>query len=237
MSLDTVQTDMRVMKSELDEVWDELRALRRPASVATIGGFRPSEDPLKSWIIRGVSLPKESLPLWHGVEMFPLLQVRIDELPVVPQPLHHVAMLVVYMNRSTIPFNKPHGDGWLIREYATLDGLVPLPAVDMPYRPFPISWRKVEDDMPGWEDASELMDMTAISRDEAAADRFFQDFGPYNGMKFGGYPRDLQHSAGLDSFVFQIDSDAKSGWNWAGDGVAYFHCADGQEWRFSCQMT
>ena len=225
------------MKSQLDEAWDELIVLRRPASVATIGGFRPSDDPLKSWIIRGCQLPEEPIPLWNGDELFPLLQVRIEELPVVPASLRDAAMLVVYMNRSTIPFNRPHGEGWLIREYASLDRLISLPARDVPYRPFPISWREVDDDMPGWEDADEVMDLTPIRLDEAASDRFTYDFNRYNGTKFGGYPVCIQHSAGTEDFVFQIDSDGKSGWNWAGDGIAHFHRSDSEGWRFSCQMT
>jgi hypothetical protein len=225
------------MTSPLDAAWDELVALRRPASVATVGGFRPPDDPLASWIVRGCRLPDEGIPLWNGTALFPLLQVRIDELPVVPPTVREIAMLVVYMNRSTIPFDKPHGEGWLIREYRTLDGLVGLPARDVPYRPFPLRWRRVEDDMPGWEDADALMAFAPIRSDEAASKRFFHDFNRYDGIKFGGYPVDLQHSAGMDDFVFQMDSDPKSGWTWAGDGIAYFHRSDDGRWRFSCQMT
>ena len=169
--------------------------------------------------------------------MFPLMQVRIDELPVVPQVLRDVSMLVIFMNTKTIPFDKPHGEGWLVREYRTLDGLVSLPASGVRYRPFPMSWHRVEDDMPGWEDADGLTDLAAIREDEAASHRFFYDLNRYSGTKFGGYPTEIQHGAGPDDFVFQIDSDAKSGWNWAGDGVAYFHRAEGEDWRFSCQMT
>lgn len=225
------------MKSDLDKAWEDLRSIRRPASVAQIGGFRPPDDPITSWMIKGVGLQGERPPTWNGLEMLPLLQVRIDELPVVPPALHGVAMLVVFINRATIPFDKPHGEGWLVREYASLDGLVPMPAGDVPYRPFPIAWDKVEDDMPGWEDAWELVDLTPINYDETASSRFFSEFNRYDGTKFGGYPVEIQHGAGVGDFVFQIDSDPKSGWSWAGDGVAHFHRAEGKDWRFSCQMT
>jgi hypothetical protein len=176
------------------------------------------------------------MPLWEGTELFPLLQVRIDELPVIPPSLREVAMLVVYMNRSTIPFDKPHGDGWLVREYPTLERLISQPANDVPYRPFPLTWRMVED-MPGWEDADELFDAGPTEIGGVARDMSNYDFYPRNGIKFGGYPVPLQHSAEVKDFVFQIDSDAKSGWNWARDGVAYFHRAGENGWRFSCQMT
>lgn len=224
------------MNSEHNEPHTALATLRRSASVATVGGFRPPDDPLGSWIIRGCRLPEESMPLWEGTELFPLLQVRIDELPVIPPSLREVAMLVVYMNRSTIPFDKPHGDGWLVREYPTLERLISQPANDVPYRPFPLTWRMVED-MPGWEDADELLDAGPTEIGGVARDMSNYDFYPRNGIKFGGYPVPLQHSAEVKDFVFQIDSDAKSGWNWAGDGVAYFHRAGENGWRFSCQMT
>jgi hypothetical protein len=224
------------MNPEHDDAAAALGTLRRSASVATVGGFRPPDDPFTSWIIRGCLLPGEGLPKWKGTELFPLLQVRIDELPVVPPALQEVAMLVVYMNHSTIPFDKPHGEGWLVREYPTLYGLISQPVSDLPFRPFPLSWKAV-DDMPGWEDADELLDGIPMEVGGVARDISSYDFYPHNGIKFGGYPVPLQHSAGLEDFVFQIDSDAKSGWNWAGDGVAYFHRTSEDGWRFSCQMT
>jgi hypothetical protein len=55
--------------------------------------------------------------------MFPLLQIRIDELPVIPEQLKEIALLVLFHNMESHPFDQPHGEGWLIREYATLEGL------------------------------------------------------------------------------------------------------------------
>jgi hypothetical protein len=74
-------------------------------------------------VFKGVSLAGEGLPVWKGKPMFPLLQIRIDELPVIPEQLKEIALLVLFHNMESHPFDQPHGEGWLIREYATLEGL------------------------------------------------------------------------------------------------------------------
>jgi len=169
--------------------------------------------------------------------MFPLLQIRVDELPVIPPQLRETALLVVFLNMSTIPFDAPHGEGWLIREYPTLADLLPLPEIKTPFRPFPIQWRKVDDDAPGWDDGWEVMDLTTINEDEAATARFFAEFNRYDGTKVGGYPTGVQHEVGVTDFVFQIDSEPKVGWIWVDSGIGYFHRdVAGGEWRFSCQF-
>jgi hypothetical protein len=224
------------MSAEASQTLDQLKAKLRPASVAEIGGFRPPDDPVTSWFLKGVSRPGEGLPQWNGKPMFPLLQVRIDELPFVPPQLEHVSLLVLFHSLESYPFDKPHGEGWLIREYAGIDGLVPLPAVETPYRSFPIRWAKVTDDAPGWEDAWELLDMSAVNADKAASHSFFYDFNRYSVTKFGGYPADIQHGVGVDDFVFQIGSEEKVNWMWADNGIGYFHRSPDGEWRFSCQF-
>lgn len=219
-----------------DEALQELKRHLRQASVATVGGFRPPDNPVTSWFLRGVGRQDEGLPSWQGNPMFPLLQIRVDELPVIPPQLRDTALLVVFQNMSAIPFDAPHGEGWLIREYSSLADLVPLPRIETPYKPFPIQWRKVLDDAPDWCDGWEVMDLTAINGDEAATQRFFAEFNRYDGTKVGGYPTEIQHEVGVADFVFQIDSEPKAGWMWADRGVGYFHRATGGEWRFSCQF-
>ena len=224
------------MSAEANQTLDQLRAILRPASIADIGGFRPPADPVTSWFLKGVSRPGEGLPQWNDKPMFPLLQVRIDELPFVPPQLEGISLLVLFHNLESHPFDKPHGEGWLIREYTDIAGLVPLPVVETPYRSFPIQWGKVCDDAPGWEDAWELLDMSAVNASEAASDSFFNDFNRYARTKFGGYPADIQHSVGVADFVFQVGSEDKVNWMWADNGVGYFHRSPDGEWRFSCQF-
>lgn len=95
------------MKSESALVLEELRSKLRPASVAQVGGFRPSADPLTSRFLKGVSLAGEGLPVWRGKPMFPLLQIRIDELPVIPEQLENVALLVLFHNMESHPLTNP----------------------------------------------------------------------------------------------------------------------------------
>lgn len=224
------------MKSESALVLEELRSKLRSASVAQVGGFRPSADPLTSWFLKGVSLAGEGLPVWRGKPMFPLLQIRIDELPVIPEQLENVALLVLFHNMESHPFDQPHGEGWLIREYATLDGLELLPELATPYRAFPVRWLSVNDDAPGWEDAWDILDLSAVNDDEPASDSFFEDFSRYGGTKVGGYPAEIQHGVGLEDFVFQVGSEEKVNWMWADNGIGYFHKSPDGVRRFSCQF-
>lgn len=143
---------------------------------------------------------------------------------------------VLFHNVDSYPFDKPHGEGWLIREYADIEGLKPLPEIDTPYRSFPIRWHEVNDDASGWEDAWDLLDLSAINADKAATDSFFNDFSRYWGTKVGGYPADIQHRVGIEDFVFQVGSEEKVKWMWADNGIGYFHRSPVGEWRFSCQF-
>lgn len=224
------------MKPESALVLEELRSKLRPASVAQVGGFRPGADPLTSWFLKGVCLPGEGLPVWKGQPMFPLLQIRTDELPVIPEQLKGIALLVLFHNREHHPFDQPHGEGWLIREYATLEGLELSPDLETPYRPFPVRWVSVNDDAPGWEDAWDIIDLSEINDDTQASDSFFDDFNRYGGTKVGGYPMEIQHGVGIKDFVFQVGSEEKVNWMWADNGIGYFHRSAEGIWQFSCQF-
>ncbi|TDB27037.1 DUF1963 domain-containing protein [Stenotrophomonas sp. ATCM1_4] len=217
-------------------VLKDLRSRLRPAAVARVGGFRPPEDPTTSWFCRAVGLPGETVPQWQGEPMFPLLQVRVSELPVVPEALAGIALLVLFLNRHEYPFDRPHGEGWLIREYTRLEGLVPLQADTGPFRPFPIAWNRIDDDAPGWEDAWELVDLGPVNDDEAASNAFFNAFSRYGGTKFGGYPTEIQHGVGLQDYVFQVASEEKVGWMWADNGRGYFFRTPSGDWRWACQF-
>jgi hypothetical protein len=225
------------VKDTARKALDELRNRLRRASVAQVGGFRPPDDPRMSWFGRGVGHPGEPVPKYNGKEMFPLLQVNVSELSFVPPELSETALLVVYHNRDSHPFGKPHGEGWLIREYSSLADLVPLPSSDEPemVRPFPLRWTLVTDDAPGWEDAWSVVDMASVNEDDEARETFFSSFNRYSATKIGGYPSDIQHGVGLDGFVFQIGSEEKARWMWADNGIGYFFKSDGQ-WRWECQF-
>lgn len=224
------------MTPEARSVLDDLRRELRPASLAAAGGIRPPENPVTSWFCRGVGRPGEGLPLWEGEPLFPLLQIRIDELPYVPEQIRHLSILVLFHNLRRHPFDLPNGEGWLIREYETTENLVPLPDIEHPYKRFPIRWSRVEDDAPGWEDAWDVVDLSAVNSDETASKAFFEEFNRYYQTKVGGYPAEIQHGIGLDDFVFQVGSEEKVNWMWGDNGVGYFFRSPSREWRWSCQF-
>ncbi|MFZ6873384.1 DUF1963 domain-containing protein [Undibacterium sp. Di27W] len=217
-----------------------LRQKLRKASIATLGGFRPPADPRVSYFGAGVALPAEGLPVWNGKAMFPLLQIRVAELPFIPEQLQDIALLVLFHNDDEHPFDQPHGEGWLIREYreADLEHLQPLPPSHARYapKPFPIAWQLVEDDAPGWEDGWNVLDLDAINHDEAATDAFFDDFSRYANTKVGGYPKEIQHGAGIHDFVFQVGSEEKSRWMWGDNGIGYFFKDADGVWSWGCQF-
>jgi len=172
--------------------------------------------------------------------MFCLLQVKIDELPVIPKQLEGVKFLCVFINRKEIPWEKPHGDGWLIREYNSVENLVELPKSSLPpmLKDFPIKWSLFEKDAPHWETAWEVVDLKPIneSEDEDADQKFFFDLPRFDQTKFGGYPTEIQHYHKLENFVFQIASEEKPNWMWGDNGVAYFNRDQEGNWEFDCQQ-
>jgi hypothetical protein len=225
------------MSPDAKQTLEKLKHFQRPASIATLGWFRPPEDPITSWFGRGVGLPTEETPMWQGNPLFPLLQIRMSELPYVPEALQSLELLVLFfpMGGRNYPFDKPHGEGWLIREYQSLEGLVPLPEIPAPYNPLPIRWSRVEDDTPGWEDAWDLLDLSAVNDDDEASQLFY-DFSTYPQTKLGSYPFEVQHGVGLENFVFQVGSEEKARWQWVDRGIAYFFRTPEGEWRWDCQF-
>ena len=181
-------------------------------------------------------MPGESLPIYNGRQMFPLLQVKIEELPFVPARLEDTKFLTVFFNRDELPFDNPHGEGWEIREYTSLDGLVELPdSTEAPMvKDFPIQWSLIDDDAPDWENAWEMVDLTPIN--DADDERFFDEYNRYSCTKFGGFPCCIQHGHELDGFIFQIGSEEKPGWMWADNGIAYFNKDDEGTWKWNTQF-
>jgi hypothetical protein len=225
--------------SNIEKTFHELDQNLRKASIAQVGGFRPPDDPLASWFGgQGVGLPGEVLPKYNGKDMFPLLQVNVTELPFVPDELKNVKLFVVFLNRESIPFDKKHGDGWLIREYASLDNLVPLPKTNANIaKTLPIGWSLSETEAPDWETAWSVVDLTPINDDEEASDLFFEKYRNYSGTKVGGWPSEIQHGLETEgAFVFQIGSEEKAGWIWADNGIGYFVKDQSGEWLFKCKF-
>jgi hypothetical protein len=221
-----------------EAVLAQVEALRRTPVIAQVGGFPPPDDRRASWFGRAVGLPGEGLPEWEGRTLFPLLQINVGELPAVPPELAGTALLVVFLDIEEIPFDEPHGQGWCIREYSSLDGLEPLPDYPEPNRPrpFAVRWFVGEPEGPDWEDAWDLVDLAAVNDDPGVSEEFHERFANSERTKVGGYPHCIQHGAGLEGYVFQVGSEEKAHWNLVDNGVAHFFKSPGGQWRWECQF-
>lgn len=207
---------------------DLQNTLCRRASRASVGGFRPSDDPLASWFGKvNMALPGENWPMSAGRPMMPLCQFNLTEMPFLPETLSDVAFLTLFIDQDELPSRKPNGDGWLLRTYSTLDGLVVFePPPDRGYlKPFPIRWELINEDYPSWDDAA-MLDLPP----EASED-YHDLFETLQGTKIGGWPFTVQseifwapwnqHPANPE-YVFQVDSESKAGWLWGDSGFGYF---------------
>jgi len=207
---------------------DEIeRQLRRTAIGWEIGGFRPPEDPLHSWFGRvNWCAPGEVWPESGGKLMHALCQINLTGLPFRPPRLDDLALITVFIGPDELPLDTPNGEGWCLRAYPGLDGLVPLAPRETgsPIKSFPMRARVIERDYPCWEDV-------AIELPPEIGDAYFDLFENIGGLKLGGWPSLVQseifwapwnrHPAAPE-FVFQIDTTEKGNWMWGDNGVGYF---------------
>jgi uncharacterized protein YwqG len=220
---------------------DELRAaVRRPASVARVVTGRVEPDAFRSRL-GAVSVARidEPWPEFDGRPMAGLAQVNLSEVPYVPDGLRGLAFLTLYISEDgyglMIPDGHPNGEGWLLRTYPSLEGLVEVRSPREPagwLRPRDLRWESVED-MPASEDLEDLVGVADYRQVEALlAGQEVQDVigRPADGTKLGGWPTLIQseinwaplnqHPA-KPSYCFQIDSEEKVGLNLWDGGVIH----------------
>ena len=126
-----------------------IQAVGRPCSLALTTPLR-ERPPLGGSRLLGGSarmLPWEDWPRSEGEPMTCILQVRIDELPFVPEILEPSAWLAMYADVNGDYMSEA---GWEIREYPSLEGLVERKAPALqeraaPWRPLHITWRPYQD--------------------------------------------------------------------------------------------
>jgi hypothetical protein len=215
---------------------EDLDLIVRKASIANVERRKPYNGIVSSRFGgEAVGLEGEALPTFNGKDMFCLLQVNISELPYVPKELEGIALIVVFLNRDFIPIDSHHADGWLIREYKTIEGLQLLPKaneIDI-VQSFSVRWSLVEDDMPDTETAWSLLNKPLIGNDELNT---LIEKGNYWFTKFGGYPCEIHSKVSCENFVFQIRSEQKPQWMCDNNGISYFFKGKNGQWSFKCQL-
>jgi hypothetical protein len=165
--------------------------------------------------------------------MVPLLQLRVAELPVVHAALAHVALLTVFVaQRLPVDTPVPNGSGWMLREYRSLDHLVPTPSPETGVRPFPVKWQLHEGDAPQWEQGWGICDMTELNRRSDAVALYSSRFKASYATKVGGWPAYIQGSPlqPVGEYVLQIATEPKAYWGWGDSGNGYFYRNAGAEW-------
>ena len=210
---------------------EEVEALKkqlvRRASRAVLGGFHPPADPFTSWFGKvNVALPGEDWPTSAARPMMPLCQFNLTGVPFRPNSLSDVAFLTIFIAQDELPDGTPNGDGWLLRAYPTLDGLVALepPADHGHLEPLPIRWELIEEDYPTWEDVD------ALEMSPELEDQYSELLETQQGTKIGGWPFTVQsqiywapgnqHPASPE-YVLQIDNEGEARWSWGDVGFGY----------------
>jgi hypothetical protein len=223
-----------------------LDELRRPASLAEIGGFRPPEDPLASWAGRvRVAAAGEGWPETAGEPMLALAQINLREAPFVPAPLEELALVTLFVGPRNLPVAEPNGTNWALRAYRSLDELVPVAEPEPPragdpkarkgekptYQALPVRWQRI-DDHPGREDVpfDRRDEYDALGDDVPTA---------AGGLKLGGWPTCVQgpvswHHAQEAEYAFQVDTMPRIGFE-VGFGGALYVARSGDDWVIDWQ--
>lgn len=249
------KTPSRVPKFEdrepTPEEWqlakDNLEKSRRDASFGELGGFRPDKDNRVTswWGGNFLGTQDEEVPicLVSGRKMHPVLQIRVDELPYKPSGLDDIALLTLWFDlEADWLVECSSGNGFEIRTYETLDGLVPLGPGYREHKTFPtfpLRWHGMVGDVPDWEAFDGAPHQVAISRymdwffDHPAREQRakFQQTMP---VKIGGHDQwwqSPQHVEGGE-YVFFMDSTMRGQFGFpAGGNGNFFRTADGWELR------
>lgn len=199
--------------------------ITKKATVFQVGGFRPEESPLSSWLGRVlVQKPNEEWPQSNGEPMIPVCQINLKELQYVPKNLKDIQFLTVFINPDSMPDDKPNGSGWELRAYNSIEELEEITnPIDGPIKPFQMKGDVVGNDFPCWEDCP-------IEIPEEYEEEYYDLFPNKEGIKLGGWPTLVQseifwapfneHPA-TPEYVLQIDSVEKANWSWGQAGIVY----------------
>ena len=227
---------MRTLQ-ELEDVYAFVQATGRPSSIALTKPLSETDAQISSRLLGpAFMLPTESWPTRNGKALTCILQVRTDELPVVPEALKGIAFLSLF---TDVEGGFVSSSGWVIRHYASLQQLAPREPQHQPpkakrWTPLHIEWVEHLDVLHPWSEVAEEVlpaswlpvydKMTSVPYDSIPRSFRVQKKLPTTGggeaalhpqyharrTKIGGFPTYKQWEKGHShpkQFVFQIFYD------------------------------
>lgn len=233
------------MNELLQKAFNEINESLDSASLAKPKESTCSLNKPTSWFGNvNLAAVGETWPLYEERNMFPLLQIVLDELPVVPEKLKDFAVITVFIGANSEGKGVyPHyekisenGEGWLIRAYTKDEKLEYIQCQsEFDIKPFPVVWERSDKDAPCYEDLEYILDEDTVDL-KGLYELLKKEFSTYALTKVGGWPYCIQDSIDYDDdFVFQIGSEDEANWMWGDDGCAYVSLSDEGEWYFEWQ--
>ena len=222
------------------------KRLLRQSSLAKLSAGKPAH--LQSCMGGpGFGRPGETRPTWYDRPLLPCLWIRLDELPAVPPSLTGLAAIQLFLPQDDeLPGEGDNGDGWVIREYAKLDDLQPLPTpADEDTAQLTLLTWNICEELPQPGDVEEALSLLGDipEMSEEALEQFLEfldtqpiELSPESYTKVGGYAADIQDALGAEGFAFQLSLvDEALPLDWLEYGIAAFH-RSGSGWRCSVQL-
>jgi uncharacterized protein YwqG len=195
----------------------------RQASVLTLGGFRPTGDPLASHFgLAPVAGPGDAWPTYRGRPLFFVCQLNLTQAPYVPDLLSDVKLVTFFIDLESEVLNEENGQDWCLRVFKTLEGLAPLaiPEGATVAQGFEARWMLVEDH-PRYDDPDHVVppgfDTSRVTLENV------------HRTKIGGYASNIQSEPWWGyrahprepRFCMQIDSEDKVDLQWGDRGTLY----------------
>jgi len=171
---------------------------------------------LDATVIGGVRLaaPGEDWPHYNGVPMRAVAQFKLKDAHWIPPELEGIELFTFFLDMTADPIGNQsfNGDGWCLRAYDAIAGLVPLeePPTSEDLWEYEAWLETVDNDLDTRGEGNETRILAY--RDEHAID----GLGVYAGHKLGGRPNVFGQELdwGQDSpyrYAIQIDSDEDIG--------------------------
>ena len=217
------------------EVIEEIqRSVRRTAAVGhTVGGL-PDANWVRSCLGRVSAIGRsETWPTFDGRPMAALAQLNLTESRWIPPELAGIALINLWLAEDggelVLPDDRPNGDGWELRAYASLDELTQVDGMVLEWiQPRQLDW-EIVDDYPDWEDLAETIESDEVLRD--LSDDVEDLIGAAaSGTKLGGWPTLIQSSISWapwnqhpasPTYCLQVDSEESVNLNLWDSGVLH----------------